>query len=160
MPLKRVKKKKPFKHLMTFCANLFYLLLHLNLSSISGGKFALCIFLSKTMLLNISLLIMVRSLFFFLLFFDSCFILYSKSVRFIFASFSQYSFWSLLSFHMVCGVHAFHQVAFLLSNLSAVFFFTQTNKKKNVRTHVRWPKLVGGYGYCGLKTQKCSFSEL
>lgn len=56
------EKKKPYKHLMTFCANLFFLL-HLNLSSVSGGKFALCIFLSKTMLLNISLLIMVRSIF-------------------------------------------------------------------------------------------------
>lgn len=47
---------------MTFSANLFCI--WICRLDISGGEFALCICLSKTMLLKISLLIMVRSLLF------------------------------------------------------------------------------------------------
>lgn len=67
---------------------------------------------------------MVRSIFF------SFYFSIHVSVRLFALHFLNISVGLFQVFHMVCGVHAFHQVAFLLSNLSAVLFssfiFTQT----------------------------------
>lgn len=121
----------------------FFFHLHLNLSSVSGGKFALYIFLSKTMLLNISLLIMVRSLFVSILFLFFLFLFHSVfrnqsvvfSLHFLNIALASFKFLTwFVAFTLFIKSH------FYYSNSRGCFFHTT---KKNltytcitlVRTH-------------------------